>query len=105
MRFFSVYLSRYAFPGASVEAAEYKYPYRDPYLATATTAILSDDGATPRANSEVVHVPGLPAETNCHTRRTRRREYRAITAKSSGAFDSLFSPASAPMPTLEWARI
>ena len=28
----------------SVEAADYKYPYRDPYLATATTAILSDDG-------------------------------------------------------------
>ena len=45
---------------SSIEAAEYKYPYRDPYIATATTAILSDDGATPRANSEVVHVPGLP---------------------------------------------
>lgn len=44
---------------SSIEAAEYKYPYRDPYIATATTAILSDDGATPRANSEVVHVPGL----------------------------------------------
>lgn len=42
------------------EAAEYSYPYRDPYIATATTAILSDDGATPRVNSEVVHVPGLP---------------------------------------------
>jgi hypothetical protein len=44
----------------SIEAAEYKYPYRDPYIATATTAILSDDGATRRVNSEVVHVPGLP---------------------------------------------
>jgi pimeloyl-ACP methyl ester carboxylesterase len=43
-----------------IEAAEYKYPYRDPYIATATTAILSDDGATPKVNSEVVHVPGLP---------------------------------------------
>ncbi len=45
---------------SSIEAAEYKYPYRDPYIATATAAILSDDGATPRVNSEVVHVPGLP---------------------------------------------
>jgi hypothetical protein len=45
---------------SSIEAEEYKYPYRDPYIATATTAILSDDGATPRVNSEVVHVPGLP---------------------------------------------
>jgi hypothetical protein len=43
----------------SLGAAEYKYPYHDPYLATATTAILSDDGATPRADSVIVHVPGL----------------------------------------------
>lgn len=43
-----------------MEAAEHNYPYRDPYIATATTAILSDNGATPRVSSEVVHVPGLP---------------------------------------------
>jgi len=42
-----------------LEAGDYGYPYRDPYLATATTAILSDDGATPRADSIIVHVPGL----------------------------------------------
>ncbi|MGH7855412.1 MAG: hypothetical protein ACREP3_18325 [Candidatus Binatia bacterium] len=42
-----------------VGAAEYKYPYHDPYLATATTAILTDDGLTPRLRSEIVHVPGL----------------------------------------------
>src|ERR1044071_827315 len=47
-----------------IEAAEYNYPYHDPYIATATTAILSDDGATPRVNSEVVHVPGLPGRNN-----------------------------------------
>jgi len=45
---------------SSIEAADYKYPYHDPYLATATTAILNDDGATPRVNSQVVRVPGLP---------------------------------------------
>jgi len=48
----------------SVEAAEYKYPYHDPYLATATTAILSDDGATERVKSTIVHVPGLPGRNN-----------------------------------------
>jgi hypothetical protein len=43
----------------SVAAADYKYPYHDPYLATATTAILNDDGPAPRLKSEMVHVPGL----------------------------------------------
>ena len=42
-----------------IEAAEYKYPYHDPYLATATTAILGDDGATTRVKSQTVHLPGL----------------------------------------------
>ena len=42
-----------------IEAAEYKYPYKDPYLATATTAILGDDGATTRVKSQTVHLPGL----------------------------------------------
>ncbi|MGH7824742.1 MAG: hypothetical protein ACREQ7_06155 [Candidatus Binatia bacterium] len=43
---------------SQVQAAEYKYPYHDPYIATATTAILNDDG--PRLESQIVHVPGLP---------------------------------------------
>jgi hypothetical protein len=30
----------------AIEPEDYKYPYPDPYLATATLAILSDDGAT-----------------------------------------------------------
>ena len=48
----------------SIEAADYKYPYRDPYLATATTAILSDDGATASVTSTIIHVPGLPGRNN-----------------------------------------
>jgi hypothetical protein len=44
---------------SSIEAAEYKYPYHDPFLATATTAILNDDGLAPRLKSQMVHVPGL----------------------------------------------
>ena len=51
----------------SIEAADYKYPYHDPYLATATTAILSDDGATASVNSTIVHVPGLPGRNNLPT--------------------------------------
>jgi hypothetical protein len=57
---FYLLLATIWFSSGSIEAAEYKYPYRDPYIATATSAILSDDGATPKVNSEVVHVPGLP---------------------------------------------
>jgi hypothetical protein len=48
----------------SIQAADYKYPYHDPYLATATTAILSDDGATARVKSTIVHAPGLPGRNN-----------------------------------------
>jgi hypothetical protein len=46
--------------GSAVDAGEYKYPYHDPYLATATTAILGADGSIPGQKREVVHVPGLP---------------------------------------------
>ena len=60
MRFhFSVYITL-CLSWSSIEAAEYKYPYHDPYLATATTAIFCDDGPTPRLESKIVHVPGLP---------------------------------------------
>ncbi|HWH77219.1 MAG TPA: hypothetical protein VNT76_07595, partial [Candidatus Binatus sp.] len=51
----------------SIEAADYKYPYHDPFLATATTAILSDDGATASVKSTVIHVPGLPGRNNLPT--------------------------------------
>jgi predicted alpha/beta-fold hydrolase len=43
----------------SAEAADYKYPHHDPYLATATTAILNDDGATARVKSIIFRLPGL----------------------------------------------
>jgi hypothetical protein len=48
----------------STRAADYQYPYHDPYLATSTTAILSDDGATADAKSRIVRVPGLPGRNN-----------------------------------------
>ena len=39
-----------------VQAEEYRYPYRDPYLATVTTAILTSEGMTPRLKREAIHV-------------------------------------------------
>ena len=45
---------------SSVEAEDYKYPYHDPYLATATSAILDADDRNPRIKRQLVHVPGLP---------------------------------------------
>ena len=51
----------------SIAPADYKYPYHDPYLATATSAILSDDGATPRVDSTIIRVPGLPGRNHLPT--------------------------------------
>lgn len=42
----------------SVESADYGYPYRDPYLATATVALLS--GKEDGVKSSILRVPGLP---------------------------------------------
>jgi acetyl esterase/lipase len=49
------------------QAEEYRYPYRDPYLATATAAILNADGQTPRPRRLVVHVPGLSGRNELAT--------------------------------------
>ena len=51
----------------SVQAAEYNYPYHDPFLATATTAILSDDGTKAQDKSTIVHVTGLPGRNKLPT--------------------------------------
>jgi hypothetical protein len=51
----------------SIEAADYKYPYRDPYLATATSAMLGNDEATARVDSNILHVPGLPGRNRLPT--------------------------------------
>ena len=37
----------------AIEAADYEYPYRDPYLATATSAMLGNDEATARIESNI----------------------------------------------------
>src|SRR5260370_26686634 len=58
------------FSGAS-SAQEYKFPYRDPYLATITTAVLNADGHTPSAKRQVVHVPALPGRNGLPTLEAR----------------------------------
>ncbi len=47
-----------------VQAEGYRYPYRDPYLATVTTAILTADGLTPRLKREAIHVPVLAGRSH-----------------------------------------
>lgn len=49
----------------SLDAADYRYPYRDPYLATATTAILGGDGACVKPS--ILRVPGLPGRNKLPT--------------------------------------
>jgi pimeloyl-ACP methyl ester carboxylesterase len=44
----------------SASAQDYKYPYRDPYLASITTAILNAEGHVSGLKRQVVHVPVLP---------------------------------------------
>src|SRR5207249_11366457 len=44
----------------AAEAEDYAYPYRDPYVATVTTAILNADRLRPRLKREILHVPALP---------------------------------------------
>lgn len=51
----------------SVQAAEYNYPYHDPFLATVTTALLSDDGTKAQDKATIIHVPGLPGRNELPT--------------------------------------
>src|SRR5262249_10249113 len=59
---------RYAWPtacpkaltGEQIEESDYRYPYRDPYLATMTIAMLNPEGVTPGLKRQVVHVKVLP---------------------------------------------
>jgi hypothetical protein len=50
-------------PG-TVQAEGYGYPYRDPYLATVTTAILNADDMVPRLKREAIHVRVLPGRSH-----------------------------------------
>jgi len=51
----------------TIRPEDYGYPYRDPYLATATGAILDVTGPFPRPDRMVVHVTGLPGRDDLPT--------------------------------------
>ena len=85
----------------TVQAEGYRYPYRDPYLATVTTAILTADGMTPRLKREAIHVRVLAAhhladhfgagmlggrEQRLDDREALRRDRQSAPAASRGEF-------------------
>ncbi len=82
----------------SIEAADYKYPYRDPYLATATTAILSDEGATARVTSILSMCPGFPAEITCLPSKDAAMWVLLFIAKTARRRCFSSSPALDPTP-------
>src|SRR5215470_14770408 len=49
---------------STIAAAEYRYPYHDPYVATATSAIVNADRLLPRLPRQVVRVSGLLGRNN-----------------------------------------
>ena len=90
----------------SIEAADYNYPYRDPYLATATSAILGNDEATARVESNVLRLPGLPGRNKLPNLEGRGDLSLAFYRQNQAAARcSSFSPAWDPTPTSGSARI
>jgi hypothetical protein len=67
VRFHFIVLATTVLSCGSVDAEDYAYPYRDPYLATITSAILNADRLSPRVNRELVHVPVLPGRNRLPT--------------------------------------
>lgn len=59
------FLTAWNFNAVSAHAAGYSYPYPDPYLATATTAILSGNGSC--VESSILRIPGLPGRNELPT--------------------------------------
>src|SRR5260370_4097688 len=52
---------------SAAQAEDYGYPYRDSYLATATSALLDANGQIPRPRRRAVHVPGLAGRNDLPT--------------------------------------
>ena len=85
LNFVLTVLTAFSLLTGPLKAGDYAYPYHDPYLATATTAILNDDGATPRADSIIVHVPGLPGRNQMPTLEGRGHVSLALYRQSRPA--------------------
>jgi hypothetical protein len=67
------------------DAEEYRYPYRDPYLATATSALLERNRHTSRPRRLAVHVPGLAGREGLPTLKGRDHVSVAFYPQSHAA--------------------
>ena len=74
--------------GSVAQAEEYRYPYWDPYLATATSALLEGNRQTSRPRRLAVHVPGLAGRN------------ALPTLEGRGNVSVAFYPQSYPAPLL-----
>jgi len=72
----------------AAQAAEYRYPYRDPYLATATSALFDGNRQIAGPKRLAVHVPGLAGRNGLPTLEGR------------GNVSVAFYPQSGPAPLL-----
>jgi len=72
----------------AAQAEEYRYPYRDPYLATATSALLDGNRQISGPKRLAVHVPGLAGRNGLPTLEGR------------GNVSLAFYPQSHPAPLL-----
>src|SRR5262249_37132661 len=95
----STILATVVLSGFSVEAEDYKYPYRDPYVATATTAILNADRLSPRPKRQVVHVSGLPGRNRLPTLEGRGNLSIALYRQHHAAPLALLLCGFAPSPS------
>ena len=73
---------------SAARAEEYHYPYRDPYLATATSALLDGNRQSSRPRRLAVHVPGLAGRNELPTLEGR------------GNLSVAFYPQTRPAPLL-----
>src|SRR6266478_3633929 len=55
-----IVLTALCLASSSGEAEDYKYPFRDPYIATVTAAILTGDGLTPKPKHAGCSCAGPP---------------------------------------------
>jgi hypothetical protein len=74
----------------SIEAADYNYPYHDPYLATSTSAILGNGEAKTGVESSILRVPGLPGRDSLPTLEGRGDVSLAFYRQNNHAAPLLF---------------
>ena len=69
-----------------MNAADYNYPFHDPYLGTITTAVMNGEGDTPGGKREAT-VPVLPDRNQLPTLEDAASQCRPLSPELSGASD------------------